>query len=309
MATASFRKDLPPQLSPDHDGADPRAKDVSGDPVDTYQMVPVGGTRSFSIRTAGQVRIEVFSTLGAQVSIDGAPAAKFQTFNSPAETVRTFTIHGRGEGRTTIFALDETRTILDRMMVSVKKERVLTYNLHRLGDSLRETPRTMQTLRSILADVEKTYLQQANVRLVRRRENEMLRIKKNLRDPIDVSIPFVPALATRPNFRVVLKERLDELGFLGEDLNLVSSWRLTGADGSLGGFTPDLGRICVCEAKNDHAAEASTYAHEMGHALGLFHGGHSPVDLMNGIGQDSFRMIQPDIDKVNPSGTSGLPQK
>ena len=38
--------------------------------------------------------------------------------------------------------------------------------------------------------------------------------------------------------------------------------------------------------------------------------GHFDSELMNGSGQDLFRMNQPDIDTVNPSGIGkGLPQK
>jgi hypothetical protein len=296
-----FRKALPPQKSTDHDGADTRVG------VDAYQMVPVTGSRPFNVRMpGGAVRIEVFSTLGAEISIDGSSPAKFQVLNGAAQSERTFTIHARGEGRTTIFALDENRTILDRMIVSVKTERPLTYNLHRLGDSLRDTRRTTEELRSIMGTVEKTYLLQANVRLTRRNES-VLRVKKDLGDPIDTTEPGT--LAIRPNLRVVLKKRLGELGFLGENVNLISSWRLSSGENSLAGFTPDLGTICICEAKDDPLVEASAYAHEMGHALGLVHPNHNSFELMNGKGQDSFRMNQPDIDGVNPSGTKGLPQQ
>ena len=313
MATiAVFRKDLPNEKSPEHDGADTKVSIIGRQEVfDIYQMVPVNGTRPFNIRmSGGAVRIEVFSTLGAELSIDGALPAKFQTLQSSGPPDRTFTIHGRGEGRTTIFALDENRTILDRMIVSIKNERPLTYNMHLLGDSLRNTTKTMNGFRSIMTTVEKVYLLQANVRLVRRSErDEFFRIKKNLGDPIDVSQPLIPLLASRPDLRVELQKRLVELGFFGEDLNIISTWRLKSEDGSLAGFTPDLGTTCLGEAKDDPIAEATTFAHEIGHALGLIHVPHVVEEMMNDNGRDSFRMTQVDIDTVNRSGTKPLPQQ
>src|SRR6266849_877363 len=308
--TAVFRKEIPGLLDKNkHDGFDTRQGFTS------YQMVPLNdasrpslnGSRPFLVRmSGGTVQIEVFSTSVAEISIAGFPPSKFQILKSPAQSDLTFTIHAVGEGRTTIFALDDNRTILDRMNVSVKKERPLTYNLIRLGDSLRETLRTMDQLRSIMKTVEEVYLAQANVKLIRRNEVEAakFRIKEDLKDPIDVSVPGRGSI--RPNVRVVLRRRLDELGFFGEKVNLISSWRLTGTDGSLAGFTPVLGTTCICEAKTNESSEASAYAHEVGHALGLRHETHIREELMNDQGQDSFRMNQHDIDTVNPSG-KGVP--
>jgi len=302
--TVLFRKDLPPLLSTEHDGADTRV----GVDIDAYQMVPVNGSRPFNVRIpGGAIRIEVFSTLGAEISIDGSPPAKSQILKSAAGSEQTFTIHGRSEGRTVIFALDENGIIRDRLIMSVKNERPLTYNLHRLGDSLRETRRTMDQLRSIMRTVERVYLLQANVRLTRRNDVNMLRIKKNLDDPIDVREPGITS--ARANFREELKARLGTLGFLAENLNLISSWRLTGVDGSLAGFTPDVGTICICEAKDDPLVEASAYAHEIGHALRLQHKDHAVQELMNDRGKDSFRMTKGDIDTVNTSGSKPLPQQ
>ena len=311
-STASFRKDLPRGVSVDHDGADTRVADPFGIKLDAYQMVPRTGSRTFNVRISGEVRIEVFSILGAEISIDGFPPAKSQVLKSAAPSERTFTIHGRGECLTTIFALDENRTILDRMAISIKNERPVTYNLHRLGDSLRVTRRTIGQLRSLMTTVEDIYLKQASVRLVRSRENEKLLIKENLGDPIDLSNPddsLLSAIST--NFQLALKKRLSVLGFLTENLNLVSTWRLRNGRGdSLAGFTPpELVTVCICEAKDDPVAEATTYAHEMGHALGLRHPGHFPSEMMNDGGVDSFRMIRSDIDTLNPSGTKGLPQR
>jgi hypothetical protein len=307
--TAVFRKDIPGLLDKDkHDGFDTRQGFIA------YQMVPltnpsktrIPGSRPFLVRiSGGTVRLEVFNTSVAEISIVGFPPSKFQILQSPAQSDLTFTIHAVGEGRTTIFALDDNRTILDKMTVSVKTELPLTYNLIRLGDSLRDTRRTMDQLRSVMKIVEDVYLVQANVKLIRKNEVEaaVFRIKEDLKDPIDVTVP--PTVSLRPNLRVVLRQRLNELGFFGENLNLISSWNLTGVNGTNAGFTPDLGTTCICEVKQNDLIEASAYAHEVGHALKLRHETHIRDELMNDQGQDSFRMNQDDIDKLNPSGKGG----
>jgi hypothetical protein len=309
--TAVFRKDPPGLLEKDkHDGFDTR------DGFTSYQMVPLNnpsqsrapGSRPFLVRiSGGTVQIEAKNATVAEISIAGFPPSKFQILKSPAQSDLPFTIHAVREGRTTIFALDDNRTILDRMNVSVKTELQLTYNLIRLGDSLRETLRTMDQLRSIMTTVEDVYLTQANVKLIRRNEVEaaQFRIKKDLKDPIDVSVP--PPISLRPNLRVLLRQRLGELGLVGEKLNLISSWSLTGIDGSLGGFTPDLGTTCICEVKGNELIEASSYAHEMGHALGLRHETHNLQEMMNDKGVNSFRMNQADINALNQSGLNEPP--
>ena len=78
----------------------------------------------------------------------------------------------------------------------------------------------------------------------------MLRIKQDLGDPIDVSEPRFLSKVTRANLRVLVKDKLTEGGFLGEDLNLISSWRLKQDGRSLAGFTPDLGGEFASEKRN-----------------------------------------------------------
>jgi hypothetical protein len=286
-------------MSTDHDGYDLRYALPN---VYHYQMVPGAGTREVSLQVSGRVTLFCNAKV-CEFALDGSPPSNMAVLDHSTLTQHRITLHGRNSGRTALLAVGDGGKYppLDMMVVSVKDERPITYNVHVLEDTKRKTRRTLEELNGIMQTVEKLYLKQANVRLHKVKGNALF-IKDDLGDPIDVLKP--PPISLRVNVMSVIKERLDQLGMTAENLNLVATWNLESGGTSLQGKTSDVGgRICLVQMGSNVTAESTTYAHEIGHALGLLHDDHSNDYMMNGNGQDSFRMSCPDIDRVNNSGT------
>src|SRR6185369_2469920 len=103
-----------------------------------------------------------------RISASGFAPSRSIILDHQAPTEVQLTLHGRSTGRLLLMAVDVQRSeLLYKVVLSIKAEEVVTYNLHRLRDLRRETPRTIEDLIRIMRAVEHLYLQQANVRLVR----------------------------------------------------------------------------------------------------------------------------------------------
>jgi len=298
---AVFRRNVSPPTSTDHDGSDTR-KDAP-----TYQMVPVGGSREMLVRVSGgEVIIFSVDTQVCEFGLDSSPPstapANQVVLNHQAETERQLTLHGRSVGRTQLIAVDLRGKILDRLTVSVKSERLVTYNVHCLQDLRRKTTRTLNDLNIIMLTVEKVYLRQANIRLQKVHERPMTFVPEDLGDPIDTGDRSTPV-----HERKVVKaieNTLERLGMKRQRVNFVSTWNLTSRNQDLLGQTLPVvgGMTCLVEAHDRALEEATTWAHELGHSLGLKHDGHPSFHLMNGTGQSSFMMSGVDIDEINDTG-------
>lgn len=266
-----------------------------------YQMLPVGGTREFKIRLSGKIQLVVEKTRLIELGTAQATAATQILFDSNSLQEFSFSIKSiAGAGRTQIVAARTSDgRVLDRLIVSVKSERLLTYNVHRLQDIARVTRRSFGELQTIMSKVEKYYLNQANIKLIRKR-TQTLFIRSDLGDPMDPSTDKMKPF----------DEELTKGGFYAADLNVISTWDLNDPVllGKLEGMTPfALQRFrpqFTLNRVNSDDQETNTYAHEIGHALGLDHSDQPDNFLMNGAGNLGYAIRSVDIDRLNTSGNT-----
>jgi hypothetical protein len=237
-----------------------------------------------------------------EFSIDDSPPFRALVVNHPNGKVCKLTLHGRSAGRTKLLAIDNgTKELLDPLIVSVKTQRLITYNLHRLQDLRRSTKRTFEDLHGIMQRVEDTYLKQANIRLQRVHEQDTL-IRDDLSDPIQVDPE--PGGGRDHELPRQLRAKIREHGLDKDTINFVSTWNMVGQLGQ----TPDFLTLCLCRAwDGPPVEEAIIYAHELGHALGMRHEDHDNQFLMFVGPVGSFRLSQFDIDRMNASGTRFKP--
>lgn len=250
--SAEFFQTPIPDVSPDRNGADP-----SGGRMKCYQMVPAGGSREIKVRLSGKIQLVVQNpglvTIGNR---PGAMPAPKLAYDSQVVQEHSFIVNSiSGAGRTQIISAKADGTVLDRLVVSIKAERPVTYNIHRLQDIVRLTPRGFAELQTILGKVERYYLNQANLRLIRKRTQTLL-IKNDLGDPIDPSIGKMKPI----------DEAMVAGGFYVSTLNVISTWDLRDSDsGNLEGVTPFLfqmtykPQIVLVRATIEHQ-EVNTYA-------------------------------------------------
>jgi len=301
----------PAPTSLDWDGVDLR-------PPVAYQMVPKGATRPGAVAVAGgPVSVTSLDPGVVKISVPPMPFAPQASFSFDPGLGRQqgfgFTFHGLAEGRAIVGAFAPDSTLLHAIVVSVKKPRRVTYNLHILRDAIRPKStkgppeRTLAELGAMLKSVEKTYLDQANVVLVKGREN-ILTMEMNLDDPFD---PTAPSLFGGNNHHELITGKLKDGNFISLDLvglatnmNVVSTWNIKDESDTrlVQGLTDRRLGISYVERIDGGIMETANMAHEMGHALGL---GHNAVVgsmmLEASGGAPSFQLLREEIDFINQS--------
>ncbi|MGA2254361.1 MAG: hypothetical protein ABSG53_06855 [Thermoguttaceae bacterium] len=142
------------------------------DPKAVYQMVPSGGSRiGLNAVTDGEEVELTFDTPG--VARFGAkrfdpPSPLPFSDTSVALLPRTrfnFELVGLKAGNTTVVMRNRASKALASLLVSVKAQVSKKYALCRLSDMRRTCPWPVADLRPMMQRVEKTFLQQANIRL------------------------------------------------------------------------------------------------------------------------------------------------
>lgn len=297
--TAGFgRDDIPAPPSFDHDGAD-----TSPNTPVFYQMVPVGSQRVWGVRiSGGRVAIASMDTsvaglMSAQLPLGGPfPNDLPLVFVDFRTTIHKFRIIGKKAGSTLIIAFDEQFKELARLIVSVKAEKTVTYNLLRLRDVFREPARDEKSLARIMTNVEKIYLNQTNTRLIRQRSQELF-VKADLKDALSLE----PSRPGKPNAPIAIRDRIAELKLDDVDRNVVSTWNID--DEPTRGFTLANGPVCLAEKQDDEVLETIAIAHELGHSFKLQHLFHVTPDILMHDGPNGCKMHGFDIDRINPSGT------
>jgi hypothetical protein len=222
---AEFFQTPIPDPSPDRNGADP-----SGGRMKCYQMVPAGGSREFKVRLSGKIQLVAQHPHLVTIGKPGAALGPQISYDSLALQEFSFAIKSvSGAGRTQIIAAKADGAVIDRLIVSVKTERPLTYNIHRLQDIARVTKRGFAELQAIMDKVENYYLNQANLRLIRRRTGTLF-IGDDLGDPFDPSVDKTK----------LIDDALISGGCYASNLNVISTWDLRDnwGGGNLEGDTP-----------------------------------------------------------------------
>ncbi len=112
----------------------------------------------------------------------------------PPRTRFNFELVGLKSGNTTVVMRDRTGKPLANLLVSVKAQVSKTYTLCRLSDMCRTCPWPVADLRPMMQLVERTFLQQANIRLT---ENGAVIHEVNINDR-DLGDPLIPMRVVQP---------------------------------------------------------------------------------------------------------------
>jgi len=293
--------------STEFDGAD-----FSASTVPHYQMVPHRGTRQLQLRVTPGAPNDRFR-LGMSVqgifeiellppSQPFPPGVNFIEVNANAEQTIDISIHGALPGRAFLLAEDMNGTPIDSVQIAVKKQRRVTFNLFILEDSFHTATTPFLALQEIMTLFRKIWLRQANVDLAIARGGAPLIFDLvSFGNPLHLHespIPHSPF--DRDNVFDKIQQRLAKDGFKSQDINLIATWNQKSKPGTFtSGDTPGNSKTCHVVGLGKTSTEATVYAHEIGHALGLQHDGHIGDHMMHEGRRDSFLLTRNDIDAVN----------
>jgi hypothetical protein len=134
-------------------------------------MVPVGGDRQIGVftddenwllrrtGTAGSLRLKDFQ--GAQVQT----GATLDDLVIPRRSFLTFNLHGEAAGDNKLALQDPRFVIGHALRVSVKAKLSKKYAIRLVRDVRRKTARAVSDAKAIMREVEKLYINQANIEL------------------------------------------------------------------------------------------------------------------------------------------------
>jgi hypothetical protein len=282
-----------------------------------YQMVPAMGgiaANSFPWRFMTVVteshacKLTVDDPTLIGLSNIGSPIL-FNEIAIPANQRRDFLIVARGQtaGVTSVKLtdVDNFSTLVNTLMDSVKTEVQGRYAIIMLSDT-RPGQKPDATTRSpaqavrLMQLVAATYMAQANVNLTQVGAPTSVMVPSDLGNPLnvdDMNSVLNPILAATP------------ASFMGSDVNRIyCCWDV--ADNTLGSapLGDTRGKNCFVE----DGTNEFTFAHELGHALGLKSHNMAatsarPLLMDESLGKGTFKLQQFEIDLLNPSGLFGTP--
>jgi hypothetical protein len=247
-----------------------------------------------------------------EVAFDTPDIAKFgnKSFNPPSplpfsdDFVRIqpnsevkFELVGEKAGNTTLVIKNRQGKALTGLLVSVKSQINKTYALCRLSDMRRPCPWPASDIRPMMQRVERTFLQQANVKLSEK-PSQIFDVNVNDRDLGDPLIPeriIRPANTTLSHFILFTRSPTDAILV---DFTIFFTWNLRQTKRNIVG--QNFGQACFVEFLTSPFENGLTTAHELGHGLGLNH--TSAHTLMAGDGESRSSSLQQfEIDTINQS--------
>jgi hypothetical protein len=279
---ARFDKSI---AGPDFDGFDAAAG---------YQMVPFGGRRLMGVATDNErATLQMKNPSVATILPNLIPGPGVAKFDVEQNTRLLFQILPLHVGRTELVLSTASGRTRQALTISVKAKWVEKVQPILLSDIRRATTRSLEDVQTILAVVRQSYLQQANVDL-------QVATPVSVSVPADLGSPIVPAdTPTR-----VAIHRAVPPAFMSDPLlvRLFCCWDVDDANvrgATLGrdGFVEDGGTTTDFKTR-------ATFAHEVGHALGLPHHDDNTGLMFPFSGTRlAARLFRAEIDSLNQSGT------
>jgi hypothetical protein len=263
-----------------------------------YQMVPVREGRDMGILTEGEpLLLRSLEPSCARFANVRTPAGPLPTYGSVSEEVRlpaharvSFSIMGGSAGHADVVVERNDGSVVALLLVSVKEKRRQVYNLAFLSDIRRTTQRSHAHAIALMERVEKTFLQQANLQLVRTQPPTNVTVPRDLKNPVRIDAPGVLNAIFAATPQVLSNEQA---------IIVYSVWDASDNRPTVG---LNKGQLCfIDDAQPSNKEAALTFAHEIGHALGLEHNGKDVLMAGDGNSRTST-LVQFEIDTVNQSG-------
>jgi len=263
-----------------------------------YQMVPAGGELRFLGASGAEgatitnsdssiVRMERFT------STIPLPTATIDKAILPRRAEVEFALNGVKPGRVTLAMRNAGGKLEDELTISVKAPQAVTLSIAILRDIRRQAGFDADMIRFLLSGVFKTYKQQANIDLSIINGPEELLVEKDLKDPM-----FPENIATA----LAIHDATPTIWFRST-LIVYCTWNIQTLSGKddLAGL--NVGKKVFVENNANPILTRVTFAHEIGHGLGLDHITDREAVMNPFVGGAHTRFRQFEIDRMNASGT------
>jgi hypothetical protein len=263
-----------------------------------YQMVPTGGELRFLGASGAEgstitnsdssiVRMERFT------STIPLPTATIDKAILPPKAEVEFALNGVKPGRVTLAMRNAAGKLEDELTISVKAPQLVTLSIAILKDIRRQAGFDAEMIRFLLSGVFKTYKQQVNIDLSINNGPEELLVEKDLKDPM-----FPENVETA----LAIHDATPRIWFLST-LIVYCTWNIKTLSGKddLAGL--NVGKKVFVENNPNPNLTRVTFAHEIGHGLGLDHITDREAVMNPFVAGAHTRFRQFEIDHMNKSGT------
>ena len=263
-----------------------------------YQMVPTGGELRFLGASGAEggtitnsdssiVRMERFT------STIPLPTATIDKAILPPKAEVEFALNGVKPGRVTLALRNAAGKLEDELTISVKAPQPVTLSIGILKDIRRQAGFDAEMIRFLLSGVFKTYKQQVNIDISINNGPEELLVEKDLKDPM-----FPENIETHN----AIHDATPKIWFRST-LVVYCTWNVKTLSGKNDLAGVNIGKKVFVENNPNPILTRVTFAHEIGHGLGLDHTTDREAVMNPFVEGAHTRFRQFEIDHMNKSGT------
>jgi hypothetical protein len=270
-----------------------------------YHMIPARGNRKIALWATDEEKEDllVYSADPNKAFISDAKAIRGRVSQAGSgfllqrsadgfkDVAVTFSIGGRDPGSTVLKVETERGRLRGFLLVSVKAEYRLTYQLCVVRDPIHIPAKELvgANLAQNMLIAEKIWLDQANVRLTRVGGFNDVFVPINLEDPIVID--------RQKNYDAIVKATKNK-DIVSANLYVYCTWDLVyETNPNVGGSATY--NTCFVENQFSGKAGGMLCAHEIGHMLGLGHNDVAQGYLMNALGSGSDLLDTYEIETAN----------